>query len=135
MLSDQAEVTKYEAQGVVHGSRGRPCKKKTREKTVKRIVELARGRCQDLMIIKLKKEQKRSDLLLKFYQFSIDVLRFLADDAPPSGHRFHCCQSVEFASAKTSMPRSLWHGFDRNELIGPAFSPHPSHVINLSTLN
>ena len=32
--------------GVIHGNRGRPCKRKTREKTIKRIVELAQGKYQ-----------------------------------------------------------------------------------------
>ena len=35
------------AKGVVHGNRGRPCKGKIKEKTVKRIVELARGKYKD----------------------------------------------------------------------------------------
>lgn len=42
----KARVNKAGAQGVVHGNRGRPCKRKTKEKTVKRIVELARGKYQ-----------------------------------------------------------------------------------------
>src|SRR5215468_7658468 len=43
----KARVTKVGAKGVVHGNRGRPCKRKIKEKTVKRIVELARGKYQD----------------------------------------------------------------------------------------
>jgi transposase len=42
----KARVNKAGAQGVVHGNRGRPCKRKTKEKTVKRIVELAKGKYQ-----------------------------------------------------------------------------------------
>src|SRR5262245_10620515 len=37
----KARVTKRGAKGVVHGNRGRPCKHKTKEKDVKRVVELA----------------------------------------------------------------------------------------------
>ena len=40
----KAQVTKGGAKGVVHGNRGRPCKRKTPEKEVRRVVELARGK-------------------------------------------------------------------------------------------
>ena len=40
----KAQVTKHGAEGVVHGNRGRPCKRKIREKVVARIVALARGK-------------------------------------------------------------------------------------------
>jgi transposase len=40
----KARVTKHGAEGVVHGNRGRPCKRKIREKVVGRIVALARGK-------------------------------------------------------------------------------------------
>jgi transposase len=40
----KGRVTEQGAKGVVHGNRGRPCKRKIKEKTVKRIVELARGK-------------------------------------------------------------------------------------------
>jgi transposase-like protein len=36
----KARVGKAGAKGVVHGNRGRPCKRKTKEKVVNRIVEL-----------------------------------------------------------------------------------------------
>src|SRR5262249_44897175 len=39
----KARVTKRGAKGVVHGNRGRSCKHKTKEKEVKRVVELAKG--------------------------------------------------------------------------------------------
>jgi transposase len=39
-------VRQQGAKGVVHGNRGRPCKRKTKEKTIKRIVELARAKYQ-----------------------------------------------------------------------------------------
>jgi transposase len=42
----KARVTKSGAKGIVHGNWGRPCKRKIAEKTVKRIVELARGKYQ-----------------------------------------------------------------------------------------
>src|SRR5215471_8382589 len=40
----KAGVTKGGAKGVVHGNRGRACKRKTKEKDVKRVVELAKGK-------------------------------------------------------------------------------------------
>jgi transposase len=43
----KARVGKAGAKGVVHGNRGRPCKRKIKEKTVKRIVELAQGKYKD----------------------------------------------------------------------------------------
>ena len=39
----KARVGKAEAKGVVHGNRGRPCKRKIKEKVVNRVVELAQG--------------------------------------------------------------------------------------------
>jgi transposase len=42
----KARVGKAGAKGVVHGNRGRPCKRKTEEKTVRRVLELARGKYQ-----------------------------------------------------------------------------------------
>jgi transposase len=40
----KAQVTRHGAKGIVHGNRGRPCKRKIREKVVARIVALARGK-------------------------------------------------------------------------------------------
>src|SRR5262247_3023219 len=40
----KARVTKRGAKGVVHGNRGRGCKHKTKEKEVRRVVELAKGK-------------------------------------------------------------------------------------------
>ena len=40
----KAQVTRRGARGVVHGNRGRPSKRKVKEKTLKRIVELAKGK-------------------------------------------------------------------------------------------
>ncbi len=42
----KARVGRAGAKGVVHGNRGRPCRRKTKEKTVRRILELARGKYQ-----------------------------------------------------------------------------------------
>jgi len=36
----KARVGKAGAKGAVHGNRGRPCKRKTQEKTIRRVVEL-----------------------------------------------------------------------------------------------
>jgi len=44
----KARVNKVGAKGVVHGNRERPCKPKTKEKTVRRVLELARGKYQGL---------------------------------------------------------------------------------------
>ena len=40
----KARVKHEGVKGVVHGNRGRPCKRRVEEKTVKRVVELARGK-------------------------------------------------------------------------------------------
>ena len=40
----KARVKQYGVKGVVHANRGRPCKRKLKEKEVKRIVELAKGK-------------------------------------------------------------------------------------------
>ena len=42
----KGRVSEQGAKGVVHGNRGQPSKRKIKEKTVKRIVELARGKYQ-----------------------------------------------------------------------------------------
>jgi transposase len=42
----KARVGKAGAKGVVHCNRGRPCKRKTNEKTVRQVLELARGKYQ-----------------------------------------------------------------------------------------
>jgi transposase len=42
----KARVKKQGVKGVVHGNRGLPCKRKVKEKEVKRIVELAKGKCR-----------------------------------------------------------------------------------------
>ncbi len=58
----KARVGKAGAKGVVHGNRGRPCKRKTQEKVVKRIVELAQGKYKDFndhhLTEKLKEQEK-----------------------------------------------------------------------------
>ena len=61
----KARVSKAGAKGVVHGNRGRPCKRKIKEKTVKRIVELARGKYQgfnDHHLTEKLKEQEQIEL-------------------------------------------------------------------------
>lgn len=40
----KARVSKVGAKGVVHGNRGRPCNRKLKDRTVKRVLELARGK-------------------------------------------------------------------------------------------
>jgi len=61
----KARVGKVGAKGVVHGNRGRRCKGKTKEKTVRRVVELARGKYQgfnDHHLTEKLKEQEQIDL-------------------------------------------------------------------------
>jgi transposase len=58
-------VSREGAKGVVHGNRGRPCKRRTKEKTIKRIVELARGKYQgfnDHHLTEKLKEQEHIEL-------------------------------------------------------------------------
>ena len=58
----KARVKKVGAQGVVHGNRGRACKRKIKENAVKRILELARGKYKDFndhhLTEKLESEEK-----------------------------------------------------------------------------
>jgi len=58
----KARVKTGGAKGVVHGNRGRPCKRKIKDKTVKRILELARGKYKDFndhhLTEKLESEEK-----------------------------------------------------------------------------
>ncbi len=42
----KARVIKAGAKGVVHGHRGRPCKRRLKDSTVWRVLELARGKYQ-----------------------------------------------------------------------------------------
>jgi transposase len=61
----KARVGKVGAKGVVHGNRGRRCKRKTKEKTVGRVVELARGKYQgfnDHHLTEKLKEQEQIEL-------------------------------------------------------------------------
>jgi transposase len=57
----KARVGKAGAKGVVHGNRERPCKRKTKEKTVRRILELARGRYQGFNDHHLTEKLKEQD--------------------------------------------------------------------------
>ena len=58
----KGRVTEQGAKGVVHGNRGRPCKRKIKEKTMRRVVELARGKYRGFndhhFTEKLKEEEK-----------------------------------------------------------------------------
>ena len=58
----KARVKKSGAKGVVHGNRGRPSKRKIKEQTVKRIIELAQGKYQGFndhhLTDKLESEEK-----------------------------------------------------------------------------
>jgi len=61
----KARVGKMGAKGTVHGNRGRACKHKTEEETVKQIVELARGKYQgfnDHHLTEKLKEQESIEL-------------------------------------------------------------------------
>ena len=58
----KAQVDKTGAKGVVHGNRGRPCKRKTKEKTIRQVLALARGKYQGFndhhLTEKLKEQEK-----------------------------------------------------------------------------
>jgi transposase len=61
----KARVGKAGAKGVVHGNRGRRCKRKIKEKIVRRVVELARGKYQgfnDHHLTEKLKEQQQIEL-------------------------------------------------------------------------
>jgi transposase len=61
----KARVDKAGAKGVVHGNRGRRCKRKTKEKVVQRVVALARGKYQgfnDHHLTEKLKEQEQIEL-------------------------------------------------------------------------
>jgi transposase len=61
----KARVAKAGAKGVVHGNRGRRCKRKTKEKVVRRVVALARGKYQgfnDHHLTEKLKEQEQIEL-------------------------------------------------------------------------
>ena len=61
----KARVGQAGAKGVVHGNRGRPCKHKIKEKIVRRVVELARGKYQgfnDHHLTEKLKEQEQIEL-------------------------------------------------------------------------
>ena len=61
----KARVDKAGAKGVVHGNRGRQCKRKTKEKVVRRVVALARGKYQgfnDHHLTEKLKEQEQIEL-------------------------------------------------------------------------
>ena len=61
----KARVDKSGAKGVVHGNRGRPCKRKTKEKTIRQVLALARGKYQgfnDHHLTEKLKEQEKIEL-------------------------------------------------------------------------
>jgi hypothetical protein len=66
VLPDQAASQEGGSEGgVIHGNRDRPCKRKTKEKTIKRIVQLARGKYRgfnDHHLIEKLKEQEKIEL-------------------------------------------------------------------------
>ena len=61
----KARVGQAGAKGVVHGNRGRSCKRRTKEKTIRRVLELARGKYQgfnDHHLTEKLKEQEQIEL-------------------------------------------------------------------------
>jgi transposase len=61
----KARVGKAGAKGVVHGNRGRPCKHRLKDSTVRRVLELARGKYQgfnDHHLTEKLKEQESIEL-------------------------------------------------------------------------
>ena len=55
----KARVGKVGAKGVVHGNRGRPCKRRLKDSTVRRVLELARGKYQGFNDHHLRKQKER----------------------------------------------------------------------------
>lgn len=77
--------------GVIHGNRGRPCKRKVQEKIIGRVVELARGKYQgfnDHHLTEKLKEQEHIELSREKVR---QILRFHGISTPrkrrPSKHR------------------------------------------------
>jgi len=61
----KARVSELGAKGVIHGNRGRPCKRKLKDKTIRRVLELARGKYQgfnDHHLTEKLEEQERISL-------------------------------------------------------------------------
>jgi transposase len=61
----KGRVSKEGPKGVIHGNRGRPCKRKTKEKTVRQILKLAQGKYQgfnDHHLTEKLKEHEQIDL-------------------------------------------------------------------------
>ena len=58
----KARVDKSGAKGVVDGNRGRPCKRKTKEKTIRQVLALARGGFNDHHLTEKLKEQEKIEL-------------------------------------------------------------------------
>jgi transposase len=58
----KTRVKNQGVKGVIHGNRGRPCKYKLKDQTLKRVVELARGKYRGFndhhLSEKLKEEEK-----------------------------------------------------------------------------
>ncbi len=72
----KARVGKVGAKGVVHGNRGRRCKRKTKEKTVRRVVELARGKYQgfnDHHLTRSSKNKNRSSSAVRKSAVSFEL--------------------------------------------------------------
>ena len=74
----KAQVSKHGAKGVVHGNRGRPCKRKIRGKVVERIVALARGKYRGFNDHHLTDKLKESRCGIRFGAFFV---------LTPSAHR------------------------------------------------
>ena len=61
----KARVNKAGAKGVIHGNRGRPCQRRLKDNTVRRVLELARGKYQgfnDHHLTEKLKEQESIEL-------------------------------------------------------------------------
>src|SRR5262249_32036961 len=79
----KARVTKRGAKGVVHGNRGRSCKHKTKEKDVRRVVELAKGKYRGFNNYHLTEKLRAQEEIELSREKIRQVLRFHRDLISP----------------------------------------------------
>jgi hypothetical protein len=90
-----------ESKGVIHGNGGRPCKYKLKDQTLKRVVELARGKYRGFndhhLSEKLKKEEKSRSVGRKCAGYFV---------VPGSAHRESVAPINTAAEERDERPRA-----------------------------
>ncbi len=81
----KARVGKAGAQGVVHGNRGRPCKRRLKDSTVRRVLELARGKYQGFNDHHLTEKLKEQESIEMSREKVRRILRGAGIGSPRSG--------------------------------------------------